>query len=163
MTEKRRVSLPVVGQAGQPRRAVDDAELGLHDELPKARAPGAWILLGALSILATMMPLMYLAVALVGAASRARGAATPSVAWAGGAAAVVVAFSAWTGGWVVGRFGGHAGPREGALAGALAGVALWAMTRMPIGVVLVVLTIPLAWAGARFGRRTRKPGDSIGT
>ena len=157
MTEKKRVSLPVVGQ---PRRAVDDADLG--DGVPQARAPAAWILLGALSVLATMMPLMYLAVALVGAIYRAPAGAPHTVVAAGLASAVVVAASAWTGGWIVGRFGGRAGPREGALSGALAGLALWAMTRMPIGVVLVMLAAPLAWLGARFGRRTRKPGDSIG-
>jgi len=157
MSDKKRVSLPVVGQ---PRRAVDDADLG--EGVPQARAPAAWILLGALAVFATLIPLMYLAVALVGAIYRAPIGAPKTVVAAGIAAALVVAVASASGGWVVGRFGGRAGPREGALAGALAGLVLWAMTRIPIGIVLVALTTPLAWLGARFGRRTRKPGDSIG-
>jgi tRNA-(ms[2]io[6]A)-hydroxylase len=157
MTDKRRVSLPVVGQ---PRRAVDDADLG--ENLPKTRAPAAWILLGALAVLATLMPLGYAAVGLVEAIYHAPFGSPPTRRAVVTAAVLVVALSSWAGGWIVGRFGGRAGAREGALAGALAGLAFWAMTRMPVGFVLVMLTTPLAWLGARFGRRTRKPGDSIG-
>lgn len=157
MSDKKRVSLPVVGQ---PRRAVDDADLG--DQVPEARAPAAWILLGALAVLATLMPLGYAAVGLVEAIYGAPFGSAKTMRAVVVASILVVAIAAWTGGWIVGRFGGRAGPREGALAGALAGAVFWAMTRMPIGFVLVVLTTPLAWLGARFGRRTRKPGDSIG-
>ncbi|MBI2391963.1 MAG: hypothetical protein HYV09_20395 [Deltaproteobacteria bacterium] len=154
---KKRVSLPMVGQ---PRRAVDDVDLG--DHLPKARAPGAWILLGGLSVFAVLMPLMYLAIALIGAIYRAPVGAPQTVLPAGVAGAIVVAVSATCGGFIVGRFGGKAGPREGALAGLLTGLVLWALTRMPIGAVVLALTVPFAFVGARWGRRTRKPGDSIG-
>ncbi|MBX7197062.1 MAG: hypothetical protein K1X94_33745 [Sandaracinaceae bacterium] len=156
MSEKKRVSLPVVGQP----RAVAGVDVG--EGVPTARAPLAWVFLGALAVLAIMLPLMYLGVALVGAIYRAPVGGPKTVAAAGVVAALVVACSAFGGGYLVGRFGGRAGPREGAAAGLLAGLALWAMTRMPIGVILIVLTTPLAWVGARLGRRTREPGDSIG-
>lgn len=148
--KKKRVSLPVVGQ---PRRAIDDVE---DPGAPTARAPAAWILLGALATFALFLPLAYVAVGVLGAIHVTSVAPTAIIT------SLCVAVAAFGGGYIVGRFGGKAGPREGALAGALVGLVLWAMTRLLVGVVIVVLTTPLAYAGARFGRRTRKPGDSIG-
>lgn len=151
--KKKRVSLPVHGQR-QPKRAIDDVE---DPGAPTARAPAAWILLGALAMFAIFMPLAYVAIGMLGALE------THTVAPTAIATAVCVAIAAFGGGYIVGRFGGHARAREGALSGALLGLVLWAMTRMLLGVVVLAITTPAAFFGARFGRRSRKPGDSIGT
>jgi hypothetical protein len=150
-SDRKRVSLPVVGQ---PKRAIDDVQ---DPGAPTARAPAAWILLGALATFAIFLPLAYVAVGLLGAIHVTSVAPTAIIT------SLCVALAALGGGYIVGRFGGHAGPREGALSGALVGLVLWAMTRMLLGVVIVAITAPLAYAGARIGRRSRKPGDSIGT
>ncbi len=153
---KKRVSLPVVGQ---PRRAIDDvADPGA----PTAKAPAAWILLGAMATFAVMMPLVYVVAATLGAIYRAPIGAPQTVLPTAILSGVTVALSSFAGGYLVGRFGGRAGPREGALAGLLTGLVLWALSRLLLGGVLVVLTVPAAYFGARFGRRSRKPGDSIG-
>lgn len=153
---KKRVSLPVVGQ---PRRAIDDVD---DPGAPTAKAPAAWILLGAMATFALMMPLVYLVAATLGALYRAPIGAPQTVVPTAILSAVTVGVSAFAGGYIVGRFGGRAGPREGALAGLLTGLVLWALSRMLLGVVLVAITAPAAYFGARFGRRSRKPGDSIG-
>lgn len=154
--KKKRVSLPVVGQ---PRRAIDDVE---DPGAPTARAPAAWILLGSMASFAVMMPLVYLVAATLGAIYRAPAGAPQTVVPTAILSGVTVAVSAFCGGYIVGRFGGKATPREGALSGALTGLVLWALSRLLLGVVLVLLTVPAAYFGARFGRRSRKPGDSIG-
>ena len=149
MPEKKRVSLPVLGSSGSS-----------PGELPPTRGRGAWVVLGALTVFAVLVPAMMLAATIVRSGSHDD--TPPPLAWVASAAVVVVLVSSFAGGYVVGRFGGAAGPREGALAGALAGLALWALSRMAVGGVMLALTTPVAWAGARWGRRSRQPGDSIG-
>ena len=154
--KKKRIALPVIGQ---PKRAIDDVE---DPGAPTARAPAAWILLGALAVFALFMPLAYVAVALLGAIYRAPIGAAQTIVPTAVVTALAVAVASFGGGYIVGRFGGRAGGREGLLSGVLVGLVLWAMTRLLLGVVVLAITSPAAYFGARFGRRSRKPGDSIG-
>lgn len=155
--KKKRVALPVIGQ---PKRAIDDVE---DPGAPTAKAPAAWILLGAMATFALMMPLVYLVAATLGAIYRAPIGAAQTVIPTAILSALTVALSAFAGGYIVGRFGGRAGPREGAMAGLLTGLVLWALSRLLLGGVLILVTVPAGYFGARFGRRSRKPGDSIGS
>lgn len=159
---KKRVSLPVVGQSQRPLDGVDTGE-----GIPSARAPAAWILLGALATFAVLIPLSMLAMALLKAiyASRADSGSIDA-----GPIAIVsilcVSIASAAGGWIVGRFGGKAGPREGALSGVVAGLVMAGLGALGapvyLSLVILVVTVPTAWLGARRGRATRKPGDSIG-
>lgn len=154
---KKRVSLPVVGQ---PKRAVDQVDLGT--EGPAAKSAGGWIILGALSTFAFLTPLAMLAMAALRGVFE-NPAATKS-GW-GALVAVgigVVAISAFGGGYVVGRFGLKCTPRDGALAGALAGLAMWGFSQLPTGIAILAVTVPAAYFGARRGRRARQPGDTMG-
>jgi hypothetical protein len=36
---------------------------------------------------------------------------------------------------------------------------MWAMSRLLLGVVIVLVTWTAGYLGARFGKRSRKPGD----
>lgn len=159
--KKKRVSLPVVGQQGRSTSltGLDDVDTG--EGVPTARAPGAWILLGALATFAFVMPLALIVSAVLGSVYRSGGAPQSPIPIAIGAV-LSLAIGAFGGGYIVGRFGGRAGTREGALAGALAGAVFWAMSRMLAGIAILVVTWPAAYLGARIGKRSRKPGDSIG-
>ena len=156
--KKRRVSLPVVGQSGRSTLGSIDTGEGV----PTAKAPGAWIILGALATFALLMPLAYVVIAIIGAAYRAPVGAPQTALPAAIGTVLAVGAAAFSGGYIVGRFGGRAGPREGGLSGVLAGAVLWAMSRMLLGVAIVFVTWPAAYIGARIGKRSRKPGDSIG-
>src|SRR5687767_2891458 len=156
--KKKRVSLPVVGQPS--RSTLGSVDTG--EGVPTARAPGAWILLGALATFALMLPLLYIVTALLGAIYRAPVGAPETLLPAAIGGVLSVGAGAFAGGYIVGRFGGRAGPREGALAGVLAGVVMWAMSRMLLGVVIVFVTWTAGYLGARIGKRSRQPGDSIG-
>jgi len=156
--KKKRVSLPVVGQGG--RSTLGDVDTG--EGVPTARAPGAWILLGALATFALLLPLLYVVTAIVGAIYRAPVGAPQTLLPAAIGGVLSVGAGAFAGGYIVGRFGGRAGTREGALAGVLAGLVMWAMSRMLLGVVIVLVTWTAGYLGARIGKRSRKPGDSIG-
>jgi hypothetical protein len=156
--KKKRVSLPVVGNSGRSQLGSVDTGEGV----PTARAPGAWIILGALATFALMLPLLYVITALLGAVYRAPIGAPQTLLPAAIGGVLSVGAGAYAGGYIVGRFGGRAGTREGALAGILAGVVMWAMSRMLLGVVIVFVTWISAYLGARIGKRSRKPGDNIG-
>jgi tRNA-(ms[2]io[6]A)-hydroxylase len=125
-------------------------------DLPEERPRGAWIVLGALAVFAVLVPLAMVTLAALRAMN---------VVGAGGlavASLACVAASSAVGGYLVGRFGAKAGPREGALAGALAGVVMWALSRTPLGALILPVTVGAAWLGARRGRRARQPGDTLG-
>lgn len=140
---KRKVSLPVIGSQ-QPAPG----------ELPPNRSPAAWVLLGALTHFAVLLPLALLAMPLLRTFVE-RGSMVAIVA----SAVVLIGASALCAGYVVGRFG--TGVRDGALSGGLAALVLWAISRSPTGFVIAAVTVPLAWLGARWGRASRKPGDTI--
>jgi hypothetical protein len=152
---KKRVSLPVVGQ---PKRAIDDVDLG--EQGPAAKSAGGWIILGALSTFAFLTPLAMLAMAALRGMleNRAKTGMGAVVA----VSIVAVAISSFGGGYVVGRFGLKCTPRDGALAGALAGIVMWGFSRTPEGLVILAVTVPAAYLGARRGRRARQPGDTMG-
>ncbi len=158
---KKRISLPVVGQSQRPLDGVDTGE-----GVP-TRSPAAWVLLGALATFAVLLPLSMVAMALLKAAYASRGDAGAIDAGPIAIVSIVcVGISSAAGGWIVGRFGGKAGAREGALSGLVAGLVMAGLGALGaplyLSLVILVVTIPTAWLGARRGRATRKPGDSIG-
>ncbi len=153
--KKKRVSLPVI------RSSLGGIDLG--EDAPSARAPGSWIMLGALATFAFVMPLALIVSGVLGSVYRSGGGALGTSPIPIAIGAVISLFiGAFGGGYIVGRFGGRAGAREGGLAGALAGLVFWAMSRMLAGIAILVVTWPAAYLGGRIGKRSRKPGDTIG-
>lgn len=161
MTEpgpKKKVSLPVVGQ--KPRSDGDDQGFGQGFGPPTAKSPAAWVVLGALSMFAVLVPLAMLSMTFLRGYYERTSTVSPGPTIA--VAVAAVALAAFAGGTIVGRFGHRCGPREGALSGVLAGLVMWGMSRTGMGVAILLVTVPAAWVGAVRGRRARKPGDTIG-
>ena len=118
------------------------------------RSPAAWVALGVMAIFVVVVPLAML----VFAALRA----LPFSPSAGAGLALTVILSALTpaissaaGGWLVGRFGPDDRGRVAALAGLGAGLVMWALSRTPMGFVIVLVTTPAAWMVGRIGARGR--------
>lgn len=152
--EKKRVSLPVVGE-GAKKTLLDQAELGDDAGGAEGRGPWSWVLLGAMAIFVVLVPLAMVTMAVL------RRVAPQDDAVAIGplvvASVFAVGIASFAGGWLVGRFGPRMTARFGAAAGALAGVVLWALSKTWIGVVVLAVTTPLAALGAHLGRRQRAP------
>lgn len=149
---RKKVSLPVVSSGDRPRRAIDDVELG---EGTATRSGASWVVLGALSTFAILVPLAMVAVAI------ARGADTIVPLAVLSITAFVVA--SFAGGFVIGRFGPGTGPREGAWSGALAGIVMALLAARGLGraawiaFVVLLVTIPASAFGAARGRSSRGP------
>jgi hypothetical protein len=158
----KRVSLPVVG-AGKASTFLEQADLG--DELaPDDRAPAAWIGLGAMMTFALMVPLAMAAMALLRAiyagAEGQRVNPVPLYVLS----FAVPAISALGGGFLIGRFGPRVGPKGGALSGLIAGVGMFTIAMVGevraghgalaglSALVIVLVTAPSSWLGARLGR-----------
>ncbi len=158
----KKVSLPVVG-AGKARTLLEQADIG--DELaPDDRAPAAWIGLGAMMTFALMVPLAMLAMSLLrslyAGAEGQRVNPVPLYVLS----FAVPAISAFGGGFMIARFGPRVGPKGGALAGLIAGtgmltIAMVGEVRAGHGllaglsaVVILLVTTPSSWLGARLGR-----------
>lgn len=151
---KKRVSLKIVGE-GEKQTLLQRAEIG--DEAATERSPAAWVILGAIAVFVVLVPLSMLS---LGVAQRIYGQdAEARHPWPLVIVAVVsIVVSCACGGFLVGRFGPRVDARKGAFSGAIAGVVLWALSRTPLGFVLVLVAAPSAALGAFVGRRARKIG-----
>ena len=120
------------------------------------RSPWAWVLLGVCANFAVLVPLAMLMMSMLKTIYQ-RG--DHSRAWIAVAAVLCLCLSSTFGGYLVGRFGGKATPREGLYSGLLSGAIMWALSRAPMGFVIIAWTGPFAYLGAWLGRRARKPGS----
>ncbi|MEO7091870.1 MAG: hypothetical protein ABI175_01385 [Polyangiales bacterium] len=159
---KKRVSLPVVGDGARERTLLERAELG--DDGDGTRGPWAWVLLGVMAVFVVLVPLGMVMMAVLRRVYADLDA--PPIASLVAASIAAIALSSVAGGWLVGRFGPRMTPMLGAATGTLTGVVLWGLSRMWVGVVVLLLTAPFAALGARVGRKQRrgngKPGSQIG-
>lgn len=160
-TEKKRVSLPVVGAK---KTLLEHAELG--NDVSETRSPIAWVGLGVMAHFVFMIPL-----ALVGTVPfrsytqglrPMNGQVVVGIAIMG---VVVLAIASSMSGYLIGRFGrSNAGVREGTLSGFVAGCILWVLSWWGVhnkagifaGFTIVILTSLCAWLGARKGKRSRR-------
>jgi hypothetical protein len=166
----KRVSLPVVG-AGKAQTLLEQADIG-DDVAPDDGAPAAWIGLGAMMTFALMVPLSMLGLALMKALVRPDADPRASIVPLFVLSFAATALSSFGGGFLVARFGPRVGPKAGALSGLIAGVGM--MTISIVGevraghgflaglsaIVIVLVTTPSAWLGARLGRLAKTRAKS---
>ena len=123
------------------------------------RPPWHWIGFGTVAIFAAWLPGSALAGALGGRVARSLGGGPEAPITLGMRAAV--AFAAFAGGYLVGRFGAKTTPREATLAGVTATLFACALAAQaagfsPLLLVVGIALVPAAFLGGRRGVQVKR-------